>query len=218
MTIEAVVFDLDGVLVDSEPVWQDMRRGLVLERHGRWLPESQRRIMGMSTGEWSRYLSDELGVGLPPQEVAEIVISRMVDRYADGVPALPGAMEAVRRVASRWRLALASSSPPRLIDVVLDQMGLAELFAVTMSTEEVAHGKPAPDVYAAVADRLGADPRRCVAVEDSTNGVRSAHAAGMHVIAVPRPEVPPEADALALADRVLESLDQLTETTVADLG
>lgn len=217
MIVDAVVFDLDGVIVDSEPVWEEVRRELVAECHGRWLPDSQSRMMGMSTAEWSSYLSRELGVDLPPEEAADAVIARMAGRYAGHVPVLPGAPEAVRRLAARWPLGLASSSPPRLIDVVLDRTGLADLFAVTLSTEEVARGKPAPDVYLVVAQRLEVAPHRCLAVEDSTNGLRSAHAAGLRVVAVPRPEFPPEPDALAVAARVLASLDLLTETLIAAL-
>jgi HAD superfamily hydrolase (TIGR01509 family) len=218
LTVEAVVFDLDGVLVDSEPVWEDVRRGLVAERGGHWDADSQRRVMGMSTGEWSAYLADELGVDLPAEAVAREVVDRMVRRYAERVPVLPGAAEAVRRLGAWWPLGLASSSPPRLIRAVLDHEGLTGLFAVTMSTEEVARGKPAPDVYLAVARRLDVAPERCAAVEDSTNGLRSAHAAGLRVVAVPRPELPPDPEALGLASRVLFSLDDLTESLVAELA
>jgi HAD superfamily hydrolase (TIGR01509 family) len=214
---EAVVFDLDGVLVDSEPVWEEVRRSLVAERGGRWQPDTQRRLMGMSTAEWSRYLSGELGVGMPPEEVAEAVIERMAERYRESLPLLPGATEAVRRMASRWRLGLASSSPPRLIRLVLDRAGVAGLFDATVSTEEVARGKPAPDVYVAVVSRLGVQPRRAVAIEDSSNGLRSAAAAGLRLVAVPRPEYPPDPQALAAADRVLASLDELTVDMVAAL-
>jgi HAD superfamily hydrolase (TIGR01509 family) len=208
----AVVFDLDGVIVDSEPVWEQVRRGYVAEHGGRWQPDSQRRLMGMSTPEWAKYLSEELGVPLPPQEVARGVIEEMAQQYHRELPLLPGAVDAVRRMAARWPLGLASSSPCSLIDRVLAEAGLAGAFAATLSTEEVERGKPAPDVYLTVAGRLGADPGSCLAVEDSSNGLRSAAAAGMVVVAVipPHPRYPPDPDALALAVRVLASLDELT--------
>ncbi|GII25003.1 HAD family hydrolase [Planosporangium mesophilum] len=208
--VDAVVFDLDGVLIDSEPVWEQVRRAYVAEAGGRWLPDSQRRLMGMSTSEWARYLSRELGVGRPPEVVAAEVIDRMAARYAEELPLLPGAVEAVRRTAGQWPLGLASSSPPRLIRTVLETTGLAPRFAVTMSTEEVSCGKPAPDVYLAVAGKLGVAPGTCVAIEDSSNGLRAAHTAGMRVVAVPQHAYPPEPDALALADQVLAGLDELT--------
>jgi HAD superfamily hydrolase (TIGR01509 family) len=214
---EAVVFDLDGVLVDSEPIWEDVRRAFVAERGGRWRPDSQRRLMGMSTAEWARYLSEELGVGMAPEEVAAAVVDRMAERYRESLPLLPGAVDAVVRLAARWRLGVASSSPPRLIELVLDRAGVRPLFEMTVSTEEVERGKPAPDVYLAAAGRLGVEPHRCVAVEDSSNGLRSARAAGMRVIAVPRPEYPPDPEALAGADRVLGGLAELTPATVAAL-
>src|SRR5215467_15732844 len=153
--IEAVVFDLDGVLVDSEPVWEQVRRQVVAEHGGHWAPGAQQRLMGMSTGEWARYLGEDLGVGLPPETIAAEVIDQMKARYAEHVPFMPGAVDAVRRLAASWPLGLAGSSPPVLIDAVLDGAGLRGCFAVAMSTEEVAHGKPAPDIYLAVAGRLG---------------------------------------------------------------
>jgi HAD superfamily hydrolase (TIGR01509 family) len=212
--IEAVVFDLDGVIVDSEPVWEQVRRQVVAEHGGVWAPDAQRRLMGMSTGEWARYLSEDLGVGLPPGQVAELVVGRMRDRYAEHVPLLPGAIGAVRRMAARWPLGLASSSPPLLIDAVLEHVGLREYFGVAMSTEQVASGKPAPDIYLAVTGRLGRKPDRCAAVEDSTNGVRSAAAAGCEVVAVPRPEYPVDPAVLSTASAVLSSLTELDEQVV----
>lgn len=211
---KAVVFDLDGVLIDSEPVWEEVRRAFVAEHGGQWQPDSQRRLMGMSTQEWARYLSGELGVRLPPEEVARGVVERMAQRYHRALPLLPGAVDAVRRMAVRWTLGLASSSPRSLIDRLLAEAGLAGEFAVTLSTEEVERGKPAPDVYLAVAGRLGVEPGACAAVEDSSNGLRSAAAAGMVVLAVPHPRYPPDPDALALADRVLANLDDLTADLV----
>ena len=215
--IEAVVFDLDGVLIDSEPVWEQVRRHVVAEHGGHWADDAQQRIMGMSTGEWARYLSEDLGVGLALEAVAALVIERMVARYTEHLPLMPGAVGAVRRMAARWPLGLASSSPPSLIAVVLDAAGLRECFVAALSTEEVSRGKPAPDIYLAVCDRLDRRPQRCAAAEDSTNGLRSAAAAGLHVIAIPHPRYPPDPAALAVAGLVLTSLDELTSDRVAAL-
>ena len=215
--IEAVVFDLDGVIVDSEPVWEQVRRQVVAEHGGRWAPDAQRRIMGMSTGEWATYLSQDLGVGLPPDTVAATVIEGMRARYREGVPLMPGAADAVRTLAGRWPLGLASSSPPALIDAGLDGAGLRECFTVALSTEQVERGKPAPDIYLAVTARLGRPPGDCAAVEDSTNGLLSAAAAGLRVIAVPHPRYPPEPAALHKAKVVLTSLEELTVQTITDL-
>jgi HAD superfamily hydrolase (TIGR01509 family) len=213
--IQAVVFDLDGVLIDSEPVWEQVRRGLVAERGGHWAPDAQRRIMGMSTPEWARYLSEDLGVGLPPDEVATTVIDRMAARYTERVPLMAGAVDAVHRLAARWPLGVASSSPPRLIEVVLRSAALRSCFSAVMSTEQVAHGKPAPDIYLAVTAELGCPPPDCAAVEDSANGLRSAAAAGLRVIAIPQPRYPPDPDALAQASLVLPSLAGLTTDAVS---
>jgi len=216
--IEAVVFDLDGLLIDSEPVWEQVRRQVVAEHGGLWADDAQQRIMGMSTGEWARYLSEDLGVRLAPEAVAALVIERMAARYTERLPLMPGAVEAVRRMAARWPLGLASSSPPSLIAVVLDAAGLRECFVTTLSTEEVARGKPAPDIYLAVTDRLDRRPEHCAAVEDSTNGLRSAAAAGLHVVAIPHPRYPPDPAALGAAGLVLASLDELTPDRVAALA
>jgi HAD superfamily hydrolase (TIGR01509 family) len=216
--IQAVVFDLDGVLVDSEPVWEDVRRGLVAERGGRWAPDAQRRLMGMSTPEWARYLSEDLGVGLPPDQVAAEVIDRMVARYTDHVPLMNGAVDTVRTFAARWPLGLASSSPPRLIAAVLQSAGLRSCFQAAMSTEQVPYGKPAPDIYLAVTAALGCPPPACAAVEDSSNGIRSAAAAGLLVIAIPQPRYPPDPDALAQASLELPGLAGLTPGAVEALA
>ena len=216
--IKAVVFDLDGVLIDSEPVWEQVRRGLVAERGGHWAADAQRRIMGMSTPEWARYLSEDLGVGLPPDQVATLVIDRMVARYQQHVPFMDGSVDAVHRFAARWPLGLASSSPPRLIETVLQSAGLRDCFQVVMSTEQVRRGKPAPDIYLAVTAELGCPAGECAAVEDSSNGFRSAAAAGLLVIAIPQPQYPPDPDALAQASLVLPSLAALTTGAVAALA
>ncbi len=216
--IQAVVFDLDGILIDSEPVWERVRRQVVAELGGHWPPEAQRRLMGMSTAEWARYLSEDLGAGLPPDQVAALVIGRMAASYTERLPLMPGAADAVRRLAARWPLGLGSSAPATLIDTVLESAGLRDYFAVAMSTEQVARGKPAPDIYLAVTDRLGCQPAACAAVEDSSNGLRSAAAAGLAVIAVPHPSYPPDPDALAQASLVLHNLDALTPDAIETLG
>ncbi len=215
---DAVIFDLDGVIVDSEPVWEEVRRAYVAAHGGTWQADTQRRLMGMSTGEWSRYLSGELGVDRTAEQVATEVVEEMTRRYAERVPLIDGADDVVRRLAGRWPLGLASSSPTRLIAAALAATGLTDVFGATLSTEETAHGKPAPDVYLAVAARLGVDPARCVALEDSSNGVRSAAAAGMTVVAVPHGAYPLDPDAERLAAVVVGSIGELTPEAVAALG
>ena len=212
--IEAVVFDLDGVIVDSEHVWDDVRQRLAEERGGRWHDQASRDMMGMSSPEWSRYMHDVIGLSEPPEEINTEVVRRLEALYREEIPLLPGAVEAVRSLAARWPLGLASSSNRELIDLVLETSGLAPYFTATVSSEEVARGKPAPDVYLEAAGRLGVDPRRCAAVEDSENGIRSAKDAGMRVIAIPNPQYPPADEALALADVVLQSTAALTPEVV----
>jgi len=207
--IRAVIFDLDGVLIDSEQVWDDVRESLAQERGGRWHPGAQRDMMGMSSPEWSRYMHERIGLAESPEEINRIVVERMLERYAAGPPWLPGALEAVRRLAAELALGLASSSNRELIDRVLEAGGIADCFRATASSEEVAAGKPAPDVYLEVARQLGVDPAECAAVEDSHNGIRSAKAAGMRCVAIPNAHFPP-GEAVAEADAVVGSLDELT--------
>ncbi|MFG1626037.1 HAD family hydrolase [Kribbella sp. NPDC049227] len=215
--VQAVVFDLDGVLVDSEPLWDEIRRAVVADAGRAWPTDATRALQGMSTPEWSAYLIDVIGVPGRPEDVAAMVIDAMVARYRKNLPLLPGAIEAVERLANRWPLGLASSSPRQLIATVLDSADLASRFQVTVSTEEVTAGKPSPAVYNDVVRRLAADASRVVAIEDSSNGLRSASAAGVRVIAVPNPTYPPQPDALALASTVVASLDDLTQALVASL-
>jgi HAD superfamily hydrolase (TIGR01509 family) len=212
--IEAVVFDLDGVLVDSEQVWDAARRDVVARHGGTWKDSATRDMLGMSSPEWSRYVVEELGARLTPEEVNAAVVDAMLVRYRETLPLLAGAREAVLRLAEDFALGLASSSNREVIDLVLDEMGVAGCFAASVSSEEVGRGKPAPDVYLEAARRLGVPPDGCTAIEDSENGLRSAHAAGMRVIAIPNPHFPPAADALALADLELPDLNALTPATV----
>jgi HAD superfamily hydrolase (TIGR01509 family) len=212
--IEAVVFDLDGVLIDSEQVWDAAREALVRERGGRWHDGAQRDMMGMSSNEWSRYMHDELELSETPAEINEEVVRRMIGLYRNRLPLLPGAQDAVGRLASRWPLGLASSSNRPIIELVLELAELTRDVRVTVSSEEVGRGKPAPDVYLEAARQLGLAPTRCAAIEDSHNGIRSAHAAGMLVVAIPNRAFPPDREALDLADCMLESLGELTVEAV----
>ena len=207
--IVAVVFDLDGVIVDSEQVWDEVREAYVRETGGTYTDESARDMMGMSSPEWSRYMAEALRVPGTPEEINAAIVERMLARYGEAPPLLPGALEAVRRVGASVPLAIASSSNRELIDVVLRASGLAADFRATVSSEEVPRGKPWPDVYLEAARRLGVDPVRCGAVEDSHNGIRSAKAAGMRVVAVPNAHYPPDDEALELADVVVPSIDEL---------
>ena len=208
--IEAVIFDLDGVIVDSEQVWDDVREQLARERGGRWHDRAQADMMGMSSPEWSRYMHEEIGLEESPAEINDEVVRRLLARYETDLPLIDGAVEAVGRLAAAVPLAVASSSNRPVIDAVLERAGLAACFAATVSSEEVLRGKPAPDVYLEAARRLGAPPVRCAAVEDSSNGLRAAAAAGMRVIAIPNRHYPPAPDAIALADVVLGSPGELT--------
>jgi HAD superfamily hydrolase (TIGR01509 family) len=196
---DAVIFDLDGVLLDSEQRWNGAKEELVRESGGRWSEEAPRAMMGMSAPEWSAYLRDALRVPMDADAINRDVVRRMEEGYRRGLPLLPGAGRAVAALAERWPLGLASSSNREIIDLFLDLGGFREAFPVVVSSEEVQRGKPAPDVFLETARRLAVDPARCVAVEDSANGLRAAAAAGMAVIAVPNPHYPPDREALSLA-------------------
>jgi beta-phosphoglucomutase-like phosphatase (HAD superfamily) len=223
--IEAVVFDLDGVLLDTEELWDEARRQIAEERGGRWRDDAQRAMMGMSSREWSRYMHDVLGVPDPPEEISARVVARLEALYRERLPLVPGALEAVRRIGEHWPLAIASSSNRPLIDLFLELTGTGDhlraadqtLFRATVSSEEVERGKPAPDVYLEAARRLGVEPASCAAIEDSENGLRSAAAAGMRVVAIPNRVFPPSDDALSLADALLGSLDELMPEVIEGL-
>lgn len=215
--IRAVVFDLDGVLLSSEELWDEARREVTAEHGGRWQTGATSAMQGMSSLEWSAYLRDELGVDLSTDRIVELVTDRLFDHYRYGLPFLPGASDAVRRMAGRWPLALASSSNRTVIDKVLSLSALEDCFSVTVSSEEVPRGKPEPDVYLEAARRLGRPAPDCAAIEDSANGIRSAVVAGLHVVAVPNRDYPPSESALAEAQLVLKSITDLTVANVEEL-
>jgi HAD superfamily hydrolase (TIGR01509 family) len=216
--VEAIVFDLDGVLIEGEEVWDQVRQELVGEGGGRWIPEAQAAMMGMSSPEWSRYMAEELGLPMAPEAISEETVARVIARYGRELPLVDGAVDLVEGLARRWPLGLASSANRPVIDFVLDRSGLAGCFRITVASEEVARGKPAPDVYLEAAARLGVAPERCAAVEDSSNGLRAAAAAGMRVVAVPNRRFPPAPEAVEAADLVVSSLRDLGVESFERLG
>ncbi len=219
MAVAGVVFDMDGVLLDSEPLWHEVRRGLVAEHGGAWTEDDQRAVMGDNSRQWAAYIRRRFAVPLTDEAIIAEVAGRLRASYAAGAPpVLPGAPEAVAALARRWPLAVASSSPPEVIAAALRAAGLEGHFGVRVSSDDVAVGKPAPDVYLEACRRLGVAPAAAVAVEDSANGLRAAAAAGLVVVAVPSPAFAPDAEALACADVVLERLDELTPGLVEGLA
>jgi HAD superfamily hydrolase (TIGR01509 family) len=212
--IEAVVFDLDGILVQSEELWDEARRSLAAEHDIEWPDGATDAMMGMSSKEWSRYVHDEVGVPDSPDEINRRVLAKLEERYRRDLPWIDGAQEAVRRIGAEFPLGLATSSNREIIDIVVEVGGFGDLLAVTLSSEEVERGKPAPDVYLEVMRRMGVEPVSTAAVEDSTNGLLSASAAGMRVIAIPNDAHPPAPKGLAVADVVLRSIAELTPGVV----
>jgi HAD superfamily hydrolase (TIGR01509 family) len=216
--IGAIILDLDGVLLDSETAWVEVKKQFTEESGGHWKESARLDMLGMSSTEWSRYMHDELGVPVSPERISSEVADRLVGRYRQRLPLLPGAVGTVRELARSWPLGLASSSNRNVIDLAVAEAGLADAFRVTVSSEEVERGKPAPDVYLEAARQLAIEPTACAAIEDSTNGIRSAHAAQMAVIAVPNPDFPPDPEALSLAELTLGSLEELTPQRVRALS
>jgi HAD superfamily hydrolase (TIGR01509 family) len=216
--IEAVAFDLDGTLIESERVWEKARREVTESADGRWRDDAQPSMMGLSTPEWIAYMQRELGVELDADEIKSEVLERLRASYRERLPAINGAGDAVRRLAARWPLAVASSSPRELIELVLELAGLTQAFDAVVSSEEVASGKPAPDVYLRACELLGSAPASTPAIEDSSAGVRAAVAAGMPVVLIPGTEFPTEPEVLEEADQVLESINSLDPAVLEPLG
>ncbi|HKY88628.1 MAG TPA: HAD family phosphatase [Candidatus Limnocylindrales bacterium] len=207
MDVAAVIFDLDGVLLDSEVWWDDVRRDFVAA-HGRtWTADDQRAVMGANSAGWARTMVERHGLGGDPEHVLRAVVDGVVQRYRrEGPPVIPGVAEGVARLAARYPLAVASSSHPEVIRAALESSGLGQFFGVVVSSDEVARGKPAPDVFVLAAERLGAPAPRIVVVEDSLNGVVAAKSAGMAVVLVPNASVPPQPGASEEADLVVPSV------------
>ncbi|MBI2691190.1 MAG: HAD family phosphatase [Solirubrobacterales bacterium] len=218
MPVDAVIFDMDGVIVDSEALWDEAREDLVKETGGRWGTNSQEAMMGMASHEWSVYVRDELQVPMSAEDISREVVARLEALYRADLPLIEGSAEAVRAAAERWPVAIASSSNRELIDLIAELAGIADMLSTTVSSEEAGRGKPAPDVFLMAAEQLGVDPANCVVIEDSANGIRAGVAAGMKVIAAPNKDFPPSQDALDLATLVLDRVADITNQTIEHAG
>jgi HAD superfamily hydrolase (TIGR01509 family) len=208
--IEAVIFDLDGVIVDSEIWWDEARRDFAAQRGRSWSEADRAAVMGANSRQWSATMRERLDLDEPDTRIERAIVDAVVQRYRrEGAPGIPGAVEAVRRIAVAWPTAVASSAHREVIDAALQATGLAGLFRVVVSSDEVERGKPEPDVYLEAARRLRVEPGACLVVEDSLNGVKAAKAAGMTCVLVPNRTIPPAPGAVELADVVLERLADL---------
>jgi len=206
--IEAVVFDLDGLLVDSEPHWNEARRQIAIERGKDWTPDDQKACMGVSTLTWANYMLRRFELDLSPEQVVSRIVGTMQALYARQVPYLPGAIAAVHLAARYYPTGLASGSHCSLIDAVTNDAPMRGKFKVVVCADEVPAGKPAPDVYLQAAHMLGVKAESCVCLEDSANGILAGKRAGMKVIAVPDHRLAPSGEVLHLADLVLASLNE----------
>jgi HAD superfamily hydrolase (TIGR01509 family) len=218
MAIQAVIFDMDGVLVNSEEYWWQSRVEFAEKLGKHWSFDDQRAAMGRNTIEWAQVMQERLQIDMPVDEIIEKVRGGVLTRLEKHLPILPGALEAVHAAALEYRVALASGSPKLVIDTVMSLTGLNQVFEHLVYGDDMPQGKPAPDIYLETARRLGLDPASCVGIEDSSNGLRALKAAGMHVIAVPSPGFPLTDDVLSLADRVLPSLEQFSVELVREIG
>lgn len=215
--IKGFIFDMDGVLTDTEHVWSIALQEVCNDNGGTFTHEQKMAMIGMSTPEWSVYMAEHMGVRLPPPAIASAVEDRLLELYEGHLPLIPGSVDAVKRLSESFMVAIASSSTLRVIEGSVRLMGIDGLLTAKVSSEEVKRGKPSPDVYLEAVRRLGLEPSECAAIEDSSNGMRAAHAAGLATLGFPHVDFPATADALALCDRVMSSMDELTVDLVARL-
>ena len=219
MPVAAVIFDLDGVIVDSEIWWHEERAAWAAARGFRWTEADTRAVMGANSAAWARIMRERVGLAEADEPaIAEDIVRRVAERFRGGPPVIDGAVEAVRRIAARWRVAVASSAHPAVIEAALEATGLGATIPIAVSSDEVAHGKPEPDVYLAAARLLGVEPAACLVVEDSINGLRAGKAAGMTTVLIPNASVPPAPGAEEVADHVLVRLSDLDPAAIPRRG
>ena len=214
--IRAVIFDMDGLLVDSEPYWERARAEYCRALGCDWRPQDELTVKGANSPEWAARILERCGFSLPPAEIIAGVSQRMLDLYRQHLPLLPGAIEAVRLLAAHFPLAIASSSPPELIEHAMAEAGIRGCFQVVVSADRTGRGKPSPDVFLAAAQQLNVPSVAIAVFEDSSAGIMAGRAAGMYVIAVPNGHYPPSETALAQADVVLRTLGEVRLDLLTD--
>jgi HAD superfamily hydrolase (TIGR01509 family) len=217
MPIQAVIFDMDGVLVNTEEYWWEARVAFADRLGKHWSFDDQRAAMGRNTVEWAHVMQQRLQIDMPLDEIIEQVRGEVINRLEAHLPLLPGAIEAVQSAASAYRVALASGSPTQVIDKVMSMTGLDRVFEFIVYGDNIARGKPEPDIYLETARQLVLEPARCLGIEDSANGIRALKAAGMYALAVPSPGFPLPDDVLAIADRELPSLEAFSVALVREI-
>lgn len=218
MPIKAVIFDMDGVLVDSEVYWAEARVEYARDIGKVWGGDDHRLVMGRATLEWARVMQQYLALEKPPEVIASEMIDRMGTKYAARMPVRPGAIEAVHLAGKHYRVGLASGSPTALINRVMELTGLDKVFETIVYGDDIPNGKPAPDIYIEAMRRLDVSSTEAIGVEDSANGIRALKAAGMYAIAAPSPDFPLPPDVAAMADTLIESLEQFSVELVERFG
>jgi HAD superfamily hydrolase (TIGR01509 family) len=212
--VQAVVFDLDGIILDSEQTWNEARTQLARQYGRTWTHRDQVDMMGSSPRTWPAQMAQKLSLPLAPEDIRQSVVGTLLESYKRSLPIVPRAPEVARALATNWPLGLASSSDRAVIDYVLELADLSNLFTVTVSSEEVDNGKPSPDIYLETCRRMGVDPKNCVAIEDSWSGLVSAASAGLAVIAIPNKTYQPSREFVQLADVTLQDISDLTPAIV----
>ena len=214
MPIEAIIYDMDGVLVDSEVYWDKSRVEFASDRGKVWSDDFQRLAMGRSTVGWATVMQEQLGLDETIDDIIAEMKARVIAHYEERMPTRPGALESVALMQRHFRVGLASGSPTEIIKAVLSITGLDQIFEVMIYGDEVARGKPAPDIYLEALKVLGVSPANSLGIEDSANGLRSLKAAGMFAVAAPSPGYPLPDDVLALADAHITTLEAFSPDLV----
>ena len=207
MPIEAVIFDMDGVLVDSEVYWDKSRVEFARDRGKTWTDDYQRLAMGRSTVGWATVMREKLQLDESIDDIIAEMKGRVIARYERRMPTRPDAIESVHRMKQHFRVGLASGSPTEIIKSVLRITGLDQVFEVMIYGDDIPRGKPAPDIYLEAMAQLGVLPHVTVGIEDSANGLRSLKAAGMAAVAAPSPDFPLPPEILELADARIDTLE-----------
>ena len=216
--IEAVIFDMDGVLVDSEVYWAKSREEFAQDMGKVWTDDDQRLAMGQSTIGWAKVMKERLQ---PEMTVDEIIIDmkkRVIAHYEERMPTRPGALEAVKLASKHYRVGLASGSPTEIIKSVLSLTGLDQIFEIMIYGDDIPNGKPAPDIYIEAMKQLGVNPAVTIGIEDSANGIRALKAAGMYAIAAPSPGFPLPVEIVEMSDAIIHSMEDFSTQLVHAIG